>query len=159
RSIQVLGPGPMGETLVGSIVYALSFHARGFEDLIDRTHGHSPFDNLNEVYTGALPAAALAAVNAGVGRFGTTPDAQNFLVKYYAPTGELQIPVVTLNNPFDPISPAFHMASYRQQVATAGRADQLVEHTTANPYAYGHCAMSVDDTMNSFATLVSRLES
>lgn len=157
--IQTLGPQLAIQTLVGSITYALSFHARGFGDLIDRTHGHSPFGNTATVYTGALPAPVLAAVNAGVQRYASTPDAEAFLEHYYAPTGNLRIPVVLLNNPFDPIAPLFHAARYGERVSAAGASALLVERTSANPFAYGHCAMSVDDTMNSFAVLVARLES
>ena len=162
--IQTLGTPTTIQTLVGSIVYALSFHARGFQDVIDRTHGHSPFDNHLTVYTGALPPSLLAAVNAppeqdGVQRFSTTPDAQNFLRKYYEPSGDLKIPLVTLNNPFDPISPRFHMEEYGEQLDAAGHSDLLVERTSANPFAYGHCAMSVDDTMDAFAALAARLAS
>ena len=158
--IQAAGTPTAIQTLVGSIVYALSFHARGFQDLIDRTHGQSPFDNSQTVYGGALPPSVLAAVNAppeegGVQRFSTTPAAQNHLRSYYQPSGELQIPLVTLNNPFDPISPSFHMAAYRERVAEAGSTELLVERATANPFAYGHCAMTVDDTMAAFAELVA----
>jgi pimeloyl-ACP methyl ester carboxylesterase len=160
--IQTLGTPTTIETLVGSIVYALSFHARGFQDLIDRTHGQSPFDNRLTVYSGALPPSVLAAVNAptaegGVQRFSTTPAAQNHLRKYYQPSGNLQIPLVTLNNPFDPISPRFHMTAYRGRVAAAGRTDLLVERATASPFAYGHCAMTVDETMSAFADLAARV--
>lgn len=160
--IQTLGTPTAIKTLAGSIVYALSFHARGFQDLIDRTHGQSPFDNSLTVYSGALPAALLAALNAppeqgGVQRFSTTPAAQNYLESYYAPAGDLQIPLVTLNNPFDPISPRFHMAAYREQVAASGSAAMLVERTSANPFGYGHCAMTVDDTMDALADLEGRL--
>lgn len=155
--IRNAGQQVLVQTLVGSIVYALGFHARGFEDLIDRTHGRSPFDNTTTVYTGALPPQLLAAVNAGVDRFATTPDAQNYLAKYYEPTGELQIPLVTLNNPFDPIAAPFHADRYRSDVENSGRSDLLVERMTANPFGYGHCAISVDDTMAAFADLASRL--
>ena len=160
--IQTLGTPTTIQTLVGSIVYALSFHARGFEDLIDRTHGHSPFDNSQTVYTGALPPELLAAVNAspgegGVQRFSTTRRAGIYLRNYYAPTGKLEIPLVTLNNPFDPISPRFHMEDYREEATEAGRADLLSERTSANPFAYGHCAMTVDDTMNAFAALEAQV--
>ena len=98
--IREAGQQTLVQTLVGSIVYSLGFHARGFEDLIDRTHGRSPFDNTQTVYgSAALPQPLLATLNAGVDRFATTPDAQNYLAKYYAPTGNLQIPVLCCTAP------------------------------------------------------------
>jgi len=155
--IQVAGQGTLVQTLVGSIVYALSFHARGFDDLIDRTYGDSPFDNMQTVYTSSvLPAGLVAAVNAGVGRFSSTPNAQEYLRRYYEPTGALQIPVVTLNNGFDPIAPAFQARSYREATAAAGASALLTERVTTNPFAYGHCAIPLGDTMAAFADLLSR---
>lgn len=145
------------QTLVGSIVYALSFHARGFEDLVSRTHGHSPFDNMGTVYTGALPQPVLDAVNSGVDRFNATPDARNYLQKYYTPSGSLQIPLVTLSNRFDPIAPSFHSELFRAAVSASGRSGLLVERSSANPFAYGHCNLTVDETMNAFAELSTRV--
>lgn len=158
--IRDLGQDMLVRTLVGSIVYAVSFHARGFSDLIDRTHGHSPFDNTQTVYSSpVLPSELLAALNAGVGRFATTPDARNYLRKYYAPSGDLAVPVVTLNNRFDPIAPLFHVRMYRDELVSAGRSDLLTRRSTANPYAYGHCAITVDETMAAFADLAARVGS
>jgi pimeloyl-ACP methyl ester carboxylesterase len=157
--IQTLGPQTAIQTLAGSITYALTFHARAFEDLIDRTHEHSPFDNAATVYTGALAAPVLAAVNAGVQRYTINPDAQAYLEHNYAPTGNLQIPVVLLDNPFDPIAPGFHADGYRDRVNAAGASALLVERRSANPFAYGHCAMSVDDTMGALQELTTRLPS
>lgn len=153
----IRGAGPQVEiqTLVGSIIYALGFHVRGFQDLLDRTHGHSPFDNTATVYTGALPAQLLAAVNASVDRFATTPDAQGYLQRYFDPSGELTVPVVTLHNAFDPVAPLFHQALYRTRVAGAGRSGLLTQRISANPY--GHCALSVDETMAAFANLRERV--
>jgi len=37
--------------MINTLVTALVYHARGVNDLIDRAHGHFPFDNSNTVYS------------------------------------------------------------------------------------------------------------
>ena len=73
-----------------------------------RTHGHPPFDNMDTVYTGALPPEILGLINATVGRYESTPDARNYLEHYYQPDGDISIPVLTLHNNLDPVAPIFH---------------------------------------------------
>jgi hypothetical protein len=47
--LPVVGATPAQQvpTLVGSLLYVLGFHARGFDDLTGRTRGHAAFDNWN----------------------------------------------------------------------------------------------------------------
>ena len=124
------------QELVESFVRALGFNFRGFQDVFDRTHNHNPFDNSITLYTGPLPAPVVDAINAGVDRFETTPDAANYLRHYYQPSGNLEIPVLTLHNVLDPVVPIFHETMYQQIVATAGKSDLLVQRTVN---LYGHC--------------------
>jgi pimeloyl-ACP methyl ester carboxylesterase len=150
------GPDVHVQTLVGSIVYALSFHARGFADLMERTNGGSPFDNSATRYASpVLPDALVTAVNAGVQRYTTTPGAAAYLQRHYEPTGALQKRVVTLNNGFDPIAASFHGKRLRERVEDRGRGHLLVERRTLNPFAYGHCAISVDETIAAFEELAA----
>ena len=97
-------------TLVQSLIVALWYQLIGTPDVVDRTHGHSPYDNSGVTYTLGAPvvpafapvlAAAIAGSNAGVDRFTSPPDAQNLLAKYYVPTGDLEMPVITVHNLFD----------------------------------------------------------
>jgi hypothetical protein len=106
------------QTLVGSLFGALTFHARGAGNVVDLTHGHTPFDNHATQYalgTPVLPAPAvsslIAAANAGVARFTFDPSAENYLVHHFTPSGDLRIPVLTVHNTWDPIVPAFHEAA------------------------------------------------
>lgn len=150
-------PFTTSEQLVISLLNALGYNYRAGPDLLDRTHGHSPFDNTQTVYTGpGLPAALLADLNTRVERFSATPDARNYLQKYYEPTGKLRVPVLTLYNRVDPISPSFHEPAYRNQVADAGRGDLLVQRLSTAPY--GHCGFSPSEMLQAFHDLENWVE-
>lgn len=123
----------IGETLIT----AVAFNFRGFHDVLDRTHQHCPVDNADVTYTGALvPADVLGFINAFVGRFSTTPDAENYLDHHYKPSGDLRIPMLTLHNTWDPAVPVFHETMYEQAVASAGNSNLLVQQRVN---LYGHC--------------------
>jgi hypothetical protein len=117
------------DELVESLVRAVGFNFRGFVDIFERTHDHDPFDNSGTVYTGLLPPSLLGAINAGVDRFDTTPDAAAYLRHFYEPTGKLEIPVLTLHGAYDPVAPIFNETLYGQIVAAAGKSDLLVQRT------------------------------
>jgi pimeloyl-ACP methyl ester carboxylesterase len=64
------------QTLLGSLFGALSFQVRGAGNLLELTHGHTPFDNSTTQYalgTPVLPAAVVgplvAGANSGVARY------------------------------------------------------------------------------------------
>lgn len=150
------------QSLVGSLITALYYQLLGTPDVLDRTHGHSPYDNRNTVYamgTPAVPDPALtpliqnmiAASNQTVGRYDIPPDAQNYLAHYYSPTGNLQIPVVSVHNFWDPLVPFFHEPALAQAATTAGTSSMLLQRGVPN---YGHCNFSTPLVMSSFQTLV-----
>lgn len=148
------------EHFVESFVRAIGFNFRGFEDVFDRTHNHSPFDNSTTVYTSSsplVPGFLLGAINATVDRFESTPDADRYLMHYYKPTGNLKIPVLTLHNLLDPVVPFFHEEMYQQTVAAAGNSDLLVQRTITSPL-YGHCDFGVDTMVDAFVDLVNWVE-
>ena len=149
---------PAFQTLVQSLVTALYYQHIGTNDMVARTHGHTPVDNTQTVYTvGTLiipnPALAflIAQANQGVQRYAATPDAQNYNEKWFAPTGNLQIPVVSVHNLWDPLVPYFHEAAYAQAVAEAGSSAMLLQRAVAN---YGHCNFPTSLVLSSFQTLV-----
>src|SRR5687767_9424093 len=86
--------------LVTGALQAIGFNIRFTNDLLQRTHGHSFFDNLDTTYP--------AAVNGIVDRYTATPDALNYLRHYYTPTGNLSFPMLTLHTTRDPVVPSFH---------------------------------------------------
>jgi pimeloyl-ACP methyl ester carboxylesterase len=149
--IPVVGSTPMEQapTLVGSIVYALAFHVRGFDDLASRTHGHQAFDNSRTDYV-------LPLVQRNIPRFQASPDARSYLRNWYEPTGNLQVPMVALDPTLDPIAPLFHKDRYAHAVAANGASDRLVRRTVPT---YGHCAVPTSATLGAFAQLVGWAES
>jgi pimeloyl-ACP methyl ester carboxylesterase len=159
-------PGNLGDpssqafrTLVGSLVTALYYQLIGTPDVLDRTHGHTPYDNRNVVYTMGTPAvpapqlipviqAMIAASNSRVRRYDITPDAQNYLANNYLPTGNLRIPVVSAHNVFDPLVPFFHEAAYKSVANASGMLFQIAVPN------YGHCNFSKSVVVGSFQNLV-----
>ena len=140
-------PGSNPAEIINSGLLAAAFSARFTQDLLERTHDHNPFDNRTMVYSGSFNDAAL---NAGVERFAATPDALQYLEKYYTPTGQLQIPMLTLHTTADPIVPFAEEASYAQIVANAGASGMLVQQSVNR---YGHCNVNAQETANALQGL------
>ena len=141
--------------LVQSIVTALVGHASTTADLLPQLHGKPYFDNRSVEYTGALPPATLAFINAAVGRFDAAPSALNYMEHYYEPTGDLQIPTMTLSDSLDPVAPGFHRLRYGNLVAAAGLSDHLVQRTVPR---YGHCVLTPLEIATAFGDLVAWVE-
>ncbi|MCG6956013.1 MAG: tannase/feruloyl esterase family alpha/beta hydrolase [Gemmatimonadetes bacterium] len=146
-------PGATPADVVTSLVSALTFDVRGFSDVLDATHGHSPFDNTAVHYAGSPDDAAL---NLAVARYTATPDALAYLAHYYTPSGALTIPTVTLHNALDPVVPAFHESLLAEAVDNAGDAGSLVQLTSST---FGHCDFSTPEVMGAFSTLAGWVES
>lgn len=145
--------GDNGVELITSLLYALSYDVIGIDDFLDRTHGHSMFDNSQTVYEaifpGLLPPSLLAYVNASVGRFTATPDAIAYLERYYVPSGALRNPTITLHTTKDPLVPFFHEGQFAQIVGAAG-AGNLLQRSVP---AFGHCAFTTTQMTDAFDAL------
>lgn len=127
------------------------FSTRFTNDLLQHTHGHIPYDNTGVVYsTGGFGDDA--ALNAGVERFTSDPDAVQYLQTYYDPNGQLQLPFLTLHTVADPEVPFFHEGLYATRVGEAGASDLLVQRTVNR---YGHCNFKIDEILNSFDALAA----
>ena len=134
--------------LISSAMSVVGFSVRFTNDVLDRTHGHVPFDNMDTIYTGSADDAAL---NALVDRFQATPDAANYFERYFTPSGELQIPTLTLHTRLDPVVPFWHEAAYAATAETAGAGAFLVQQAISR---YGHCAVTPAETAAAFSALV-----
>ena len=147
-------PFASGPELLQSIATALG-GAAGYPEILALTHGHSYFDNTATQYTGALPAATLALINANIQRFSGTPDAQNSLAHNYTPTGDLRIPALTLSTFRDPVVPGFHRTLYGQEVAAMGDGDRLVQRSVpGSAGGYGHCTFTPQELNQAFSDLI-----
>jgi len=154
-------PSVAFQTMLGSLIYALAYQQLGATDALEHTHGHSPYGNRKTVYnlgSPVIPAASavlqalIAGSNQGVARFDSPVDAQNYLEKYYVPTGKLRIPTVSVHNVFDPLVPFFHEGALTGIVRDAGALNMLLQRAIPN---YGHCNFSTPLVVNSFETLVN----
>lgn len=152
---------PALQTMVKSLVAALYYQLIGTQDVLDRTHGRSPYTNRNTTYTLGTPvipalapvfASMLAAANAGVPRYDMPPDARNYLQNYFVPTGNLRIPALTVHNYWDYLVPFFHETTLATIVADAGASNMLSQ---APPVLnYGHCNFPTPLVVQSFQSLV-----
>ncbi len=146
------------QTMVGSLFGALSFHARGIDNVVELVHGKSPFGNDRTVYSlgtsPVLPAPVLspllAFANANVARYRLDPSAANYLDRYFTPSGQLMIPVVTVHNAWDPAVPAFHEQALAAAAASAGASANLVQRILPS---FGHCAIPTGTVVQSFQDL------
>jgi pimeloyl-ACP methyl ester carboxylesterase len=147
-------PFASGPELFESIATAL-VGATGYSEILGLTHGQPYFDNAATQYTGALPAATLAFVNANVQRFSGSPAGRNALDHNYTPTGNLRIPALTLSTFRDPVIPGFHRLIYGQEVAANGSADLLVQRSVPGLFGgYGHCTFTPQELTQAFFDLV-----
>jgi pimeloyl-ACP methyl ester carboxylesterase len=155
--------GPSQTTLVTSLIVQLWYQLIGTPDVTERTHGHTPYDNSTVTYTLGTPVVPplapllttlIAGANAGVDRFTSPPDAQNLLARYYVPTGDLQIPVITVHNLWDYLVPYFHEPAFAQIVQAAGASDMLLQRAVPD---YGHCSNEAfrNAVVQSFGDLVT----
>jgi len=147
-------PFANGAELLQSIATALG-GAAGYPEILGLTHGQAYFDNMATQYTGALPAATLAFINANVQRFSGSPAGRNSVQHNYTPTGDLRIPALTLSTFRDPVIPGFHRTAYGLEVAAMGDADRLVQRSVPG-YAggYGHCTFTPAELTQAFQDLV-----
>lgn len=150
---------PAFQTLVGSLYAATSFHARGINNIVDLVHGKSPFDNSTTTYelgTPVLPAAligpAVAYANATVARYTGDRSALNYLANDFTPTGNLNIPVLTVHNTWDPAVPLFHEAALYKAAQAAGKTQNLLQRQVPS---YGHCEIPGQDVVSAFGDLAT----
>lgn len=140
-----------------SLANALGFHARGINDILDRTNGATPFDNADTVYTSLLWSPAVqTGINAVIARYTIAPSAENYLAKNFTPSGDLEIPTLTLHNRYDPVVPEFHEGALQAAVDAAGKSDLLVRRIATVPY--GHCVFSAAEVAGNFDLLVNWVE-
>jgi pimeloyl-ACP methyl ester carboxylesterase len=122
-------PGRNGEELVESLVTAIGFNFRGIHDVLDRTGGACPIDNMETVYEpimpGLLPPEVVAGINAYIPRYDRSIPTDELFDRYYEPTGELRIPMIAVHNAYDPVVPLFHEHLYAGKVAEMGYSQNL----------------------------------
>lgn len=151
---------PAFQTLVGSLYAGIQFHARAINNVMDLTHGQTPFDNADTRYElgrPVLPAPLVAplidASNERVERLSFGQAAENYLDHNFSSTGDLRIPAITIHNVWDPVVPAFHEDTLRARVIAAGNGAMLEQRWVP---AYGHCAIPATTVVQGFVDLANR---
>jgi pimeloyl-ACP methyl ester carboxylesterase len=148
-------------SMVESLLSAIYYNIDGTNAILEKTHGRSPYDNTDTVYSSVsdpLPQelqSILDDLNANVNRFDSSPDAERYLDHWFTPTGELKQPMVTLHTTLDPAVPYFHEEAYAQAVALAGASYWLVQIPVER---YGHCEFEDIELLEAFLNLVAWVE-
>lgn len=145
-------------SMIESLITALTFHARGINNITSLVNEKVPFGNNDAAYTlgtpallpGAFLSPAIAQLNGAAVRYSMAPAARQYLSHYYTPTGALSTKVLTLHNAWDPVVPALHEDSLAAAVARHGASANLVQRTRA---AYGHCTFDGATLMSAFGEL------
>jgi pimeloyl-ACP methyl ester carboxylesterase len=134
------------DEIMSAAMTGMGFSARYGAEIKARTNGHNPYGNTNSVY-----GSADNPVNVGVGRFTQAEDAFEYLEHNYTPTGNLQIPVVTLHTTLDPVVPfPIHEPRFAKSVADQNASQWLVQRSVNR---FGHCAMKPEEILGSFDAL------
>ena len=128
----------------------LSYSIFGTNDML-ATLGGNPYDNQSRWYRGATCDWCL---NRGVDRFQADPAAVDEFMRF-APTGDIEAPVVALHTTCDPLVPFWHELIYWRLVQSQGDADKLL---VLPAQRYGHCAFELRELLLAFAALVYRTE-
>jgi pimeloyl-ACP methyl ester carboxylesterase len=142
---------PLDPTTLGiTTLQVLYYSVWGTPDLI-ATAGGVPYDNQDTVYAGSLNDDAL---NAAVERIDSDGRARAYARRAYQPNGELERPLVTLHNKWDPAVPYWHEGIYAELAAPSGLFFQY-------PYplenAYGHCNFTFEEVLGAFALLTTHV--
>ena len=144
--------------LVESLITALSYHARGADNVLTFTHGKFPVSNRDVIYTPRLPSGEmfeiLAIVNAQIPRFDADRAGEVWMDRNFTPSGELELPTITLHNRWDPLVPFFHEGLFAARVELAGAGDLLIQR--ADPaWGYGHCKIPVAEQVRAITDLAA----
>jgi pimeloyl-ACP methyl ester carboxylesterase len=135
-----------------STIHGIGYNLMYTNDLLGRTHGHIPFDNTETDYG---PPGEGDPIDIAVHRFVSSPDAVNFVRKYVTPTGNLQIPVITLHTSRDSLVPVINQALYGATVAKNGASSLLRQRTVDR---FGHCSFELPEMMQAFGELRAWVE-
>ena len=127
------------QELIAGAMTAIGFNLRFTNDLLERTRWHPFYDNLDTLYPVAVDPIA--------GRFEASRRGLKFFERFYAPSGDIRSPMLTLHTMRDPVVPVLHQAMYADLAPT----HWLVQRTTNS---FGHCAFNQQEVLTAFDDLV-----
>jgi hypothetical protein len=125
----------------------------GLYDIANQIGGRNAFSNLGVVYQGSTDDNAL---NAGVARYGSDPDALAAFIDETDPTGNVTAPILTVHGIGDPQAIVENETIYRETFQNAGTAGYLFQ-TYLN--MQGHCpAYSTSELQASMHALLTWID-
>jgi len=140
------------ESVADSATHLLSYSIFATNDMSE-TVGGNPYDNQSTWYRGSYCDWCLNRPG-GVDRFQADPGAVEEIMRF-APTGEIEAPLVTLHTTCDPLVPFWNELIYWKLAQAQGNADKLLVLPSRR---YGHCTFEVREVLLAFAALVYRVE-
>jgi pimeloyl-ACP methyl ester carboxylesterase len=132
-------PFTSAQEIIAGALTAIGFNLRFTNDLLERTNGRSFYGNLETLYP--------VAIDPLVGRFSASRRGLHYLERFYAPSGDIRSPMLTLHSTRDPVVPVFHETLY----AGLAPGHLLVQRTTNS---FGHCAFNQQEMLTAFEDLV-----
>ncbi|MGF1507796.1 MAG: alpha/beta hydrolase family protein [Anaerolineae bacterium] len=146
-------PANLDATRQNTMQQILFYNIWGSEDAFETTGG-SPFRNVFTYYYGSSDDRAL---NRGVERLWGDSSARSYAREYYETTGDLERPLITIHNRYDPAVPFEHEIIYLLRTAFQGNlGNLLVIPPGLLAEDYGHCNFTETETLVAFGLLVLR---
>jgi hypothetical protein len=146
----ILGVEKLPETF---LILDMEFATFGLQEVtLVRTNALSPVTNIGVKYSGSDDDAAL---NAGVFRVGFNREAIEWLNRAYNPTGDVEIPTITMHTIGDGLVIVENEHEYREEFAEERDQRKLFQIYTN---AGGHCEFSNSELAAAFETLVNWVE-
>ncbi|HVN81687.1 MAG TPA: hypothetical protein VMW38_22055 [Terriglobia bacterium] len=129
-----------------AIVDALWYNVFATDDARATLAGN-PYDNIGKVYNGSFNDGKL---NGSVARFAADPTALANLVSYET-TGLLGVPLVTLHNTADPVTPFWHETLYAAKARATGSSSELAEIPVLR---FGHVQVTAKEVTSAFLLML-----
>src|SRR5690606_8864270 len=77
-----------------------------------------------------------------------------YMMNYYTPSGDLEVPVLTLHTAADPLTTSSHTRTYADYAAAAGKGDMVRLATT---HQAGHCNFTQAEVVAAIEALDQRI--
>ena len=114
--------------------------------------GGQPFDNLGRIYQGSADDSAL---NAGVTRFSSDPDAIQEIAANYETSGVLNRPLLIDHTTGDELVPFWNADLYADKILAAGSGAFFDRNSIDR---YGHCNFTIDEILDDFLQLAELVD-
>lgn len=137
----------------GNLLSHMSDATFALRDMVQaQLNGRNPFPNLDVTYSGSTDDGAL---NEGVRRYASDPDAVAWLSADSDPAGAVAAPLLTMHAVNDGIVFVENESAYRETFEKAGTSDYLFQTYTS---AGGHCGFTAPEFETVFHALLDWID-